>query len=90
MNTDWTDLNKEARYGFGGNNTHSNRAGVQDVLEAIVSKDNKVTLYELFEMHAVARGEIVDSREDADFVFSTYDGDITPYNIAEINSEYIK
>lgn len=85
----WTDLNKRANYGYGGNNLHSNKAGVEQTLEAIVEKDNKVTLFELFSMHATARGELVDNKEDADVIFSTYEG-ITPYDISVINSEYIK
>jgi hypothetical protein len=84
----WTDLSKRAQFGYGGNNTHSNRVGTEALLEAIVDKDNKVSLYELFMMHAIARGEPVKNKEDADTVFSTYEG-VTPYDTAVINSEYI-
>lgn len=84
----WTDLNKRAEFGYGGNNTHSNGAGIEEILEAIVDKDNKVSLYELFMMHAIARGEPVKNKEDADIVFSPYEG-VTPYDVAVINSEYL-
>lgn len=72
---------------FPGNNVENNRATIEQTLEAIVSKDNKVTLYELFNLHAV-RGTLVDNKEEADTVFSIEDG-ITPYNIDVINSEFI-
>jgi len=84
----WTDLSQRARYGCWGNNLHSNRAGLQETLEAIVDKSNKVSLYELFMMHAIARGEPVKNKEDADTVFSTFEG-VTPYDTAVINSEYV-
>ena len=84
----WTDLSKQARYGSWGNNLHSNRAGITDILEAIVDKSNKISLYELFTLHAIARGEQVKNKEDADIVFSTYEG-VTPYDTTVINSEYL-
>ena len=86
----WTDLStsKRALTFHGGNNVESNQATISQTLRAIVSLDNKTTLYDLFTMHAKARGTLVDNKDDADFVFSL-DGDITPYNITEINNEYV-
>ena len=84
----WTDLSKRPQYGSWGNNLHSNRAGLTDILEAIVDKSNKVSLYELFSLHTAARGELVENKEDADIVFSMYEG-VTPYDISVINSEYL-
>jgi len=84
----WTDLSKRAEFHNYGNNTHSNRAGVQEILEAIVDKSNKVSLFELFALHAEARGELVENKEDADVVYSFSEG-ITPYDVSIINSEYI-
>lgn len=84
----WADLTTSTRSFYGGNNVESNRASIADTLEAIVSSDNKVTLFELFMLHARARGEVVESKEEADTVFSMTDG-ITPYHINDITSEYM-
>jgi hypothetical protein len=84
----WADMNTVGRPGWRPNNIKSNRASIAETLEAMVSIDNKVSLYELFKMHAAFRGEIVKDREEADMVFSLDEG-ITPYDIALINSEYV-
>lgn len=90
----WTDLTTPGNYSYGfggyygGNNVENNRASIEETLEAITNIKNKVTLFELFKMHASARGELVGSKEEADTVFSVYEG-ITPYNITLINSEYL-
>lgn len=84
----FADLNTSTSYMYGGNNIHSNRASIQETLEAVVSLDNKITLYELFMLHAIARGELVGNKDDADSVFSISEG-ITPYDISIINSEYL-
>lgn len=84
----WADLNTSTRYMHGGNNLHSNRASIQETLEAVVSLDSKVTLYELFMLHAQARGKLVLNKDDADTVFSINEG-VTPYDISTINSEYL-
>jgi len=49
---------------------------------------NKISLYQLFEMHGVARGEIVEHKEQADTLFSLTEG-ITPYHINKINADFI-
>ena len=84
----WTDLSTTGRSHFGGNNIHSNQATVEQTLQAITSLDNKVNLYELFKMHAHARGTLVEDREDADVVFAMDEG-VTPYDIATINSDFL-
>jgi len=84
----WADLATARRIGYGGNNVESNRASIEETVEAIVTMKNKLSLYELFMLHARTRGEVVDNKEDADVVFSMYEG-ITPYNIPTINSEYL-
>jgi len=73
----------------GGNNVENNRASIQDMVEAFTSLDNKITLGELFQLHAEARGELVSNREDADFVFAMDDADVTPYDVTTINSDYL-
>ena len=50
---------------------------------------NKPNLHDLFRMHAEARGELVDTIEEADTVFSLEKG-ITPFDTDVIVSEYLK
>jgi hypothetical protein len=71
-----------------GNNVESNKSTIEEVLAAIVNLDSKVSLGELFALHGMARGTIVDTVEEADAVFSMTKG-ITPYNVTEINAEYL-
>ncbi len=86
----WADMTTRSSYGYRrhGNNVESNRASIEQTTEALVDINNKVNLYELFLFHADARGSRVENREDADTVFA-WDGDVTPYDISVINSEYI-
>jgi len=88
----WCDLNTNSRISFRGarvgNNIHSNKASIQQTLESIVKASNKVSLHKLFELHATARGEIVNTREEADTIFSLDEG-TTPYDVNVISSEYI-
>ena len=70
------------------NSVETNRANLLDVVEGAMSLDNKPTLYDLFTMHAEARGEIVDDIEDAETVFS-WDGDVKPTDANTILSEYL-
>ena len=88
----WADLTTSSlhrnRVRHGGNNVHAQRATTEQNLKAIVTSANKVTLYELFKMHAKARGKIVKDPTKADTVFSLHEG-ITPYDINTINSEFV-
>lgn len=89
----WTDLAARPRNPvndgwYRGNNVENNRARIKDIVEAITTNNNKVSLYELFNIHGEARGTIVDSPEDADVVYS-WNGDITPKNTNVIHSEYV-
>ena len=70
------------------NNGVSNRASFGNILESFTSLDNKISLYSLFELHALARGNIVETKEESDIVFG-WEGDVTPYDISVINSEYL-
>jgi len=89
----WCDLAHNERSGsIGPINLESNKATTTDLLEAMLSLENKPTLHQLFRLHAEARGtEFVDKAEDADTVFSweVAEGKITPYDIDVINSEYL-
>jgi len=71
-----------------GNNVENNRASIQDTLKSIVNLGNKPNLYQLFEAHAHARGELVESKEEADTVFSIDEG-ITPFDIDKISAEFL-
>ena len=48
----------------------------------------KPDLFDLFELHGIARGNIVEDREKAKTVFSVEDG-ITPYEIEKILADFI-
>lgn len=91
----WTDISTNGKqfdtdkYGTSGNNVENNKATIRDMIEAFTNLDNKITLGELFEMHATARGSIIDKREDADFVFAMDDADVTPYDIIDINADFL-
>ncbi|MCH2207114.1 MAG: TerD family protein [Lentisphaerales bacterium] len=84
----YCDLSTMRSVHWGGNNVESNAASIEQTLRSIVQANNKVTLYKLFEMHAQARGELVETKEAAETVFSLDKG-ITPYDINVISSEYI-
>ena len=85
----WVDLRISNNAMYGGNNIESNRASIQDKLKAIVNCNNKMTLYELFELHAIARGQLVAEKEEADTVFGLNEG-IGPYDINTINAEFVR
>lgn len=75
-----------------GNNIEAHKAKIEDMLKLFTDINNKVTLYELFSLHAKARSNgIVDNKDDADFIFSLSmdDGHITPYHINDIVSYYL-
>lgn len=70
------------------NSVETNRASLIDIVEGAMSLDNKPTLFDLFTLHAEARGEIVDNIEDAEMVFS-WSGDVKPTDANVILSEYL-
>lgn len=85
----WTDLYTTRQMYFGGNNVHSNKPTTQRMLQGMITLDSKVSLYELLATHASARSDgIVETKEEADVVFG-FEGDVTPYDITTINSEYV-
>ena len=81
----WADLPLTSSTGL--NNINSNQSGIGYTLKSILNIC-KPNLYDLIEMNALARGELVFSREEADVVFAL-DGDITPYDTDIIVSEYL-
>jgi len=91
----WTDLTlkrhpnwKHAHMANNGNTVETNRVGIGETIESMISLDNKPTLHDLFTLHGEARGEIVDSPEEADVVFG-WNGQVTPYDINKINADFL-
>jgi hypothetical protein len=68
-------------------NVEGNKRGLAHLGRAMVGLV-KPTLYDLFVLHAEARGERVFERENADLVIAT-DGDITPFDVTTIMSVYL-
>lgn len=71
----------------GGNNVESNLNGVAATCYS-VTKVKKPNLYDLAVLNAEARGELVETKEEADIVFSEDEG-ITPYDIDAWVSNYL-
>jgi len=71
-----------------GNNVEAHKASLGQTAEFFMTRNNQVSIKQLMEWHAEARGELVDDPSEADFVVS-FDGDLTPMHVTEINSEYI-
>ena len=69
------------------NNLAGNKSSVAYAIEAIVEM-KKPNLYDLFEMHANARGKIVNDINKADTVFSIKEG-ITPYDFEVIAAKFM-
>lgn len=89
----WVDLAmRRGSWGRGsyyaGNNVQNNKAGIERTLRAIV-RNKKPSLRKLFEMHAFSRGEIVNDKDQADTIFS-FDEGTTPFDIDDINSEFLE
>ena len=81
----WSDIALKSR----GPINNSRQAGESLVLMGkAITGLIKPTLYELFDMHAEARGSRVDSPAEADTVFSLQDG-ITPFDADRIMSEFM-
>lgn len=84
----WVDvsINSSSR---SHSNVHTLQGSIEDTVMAIIESKNKTSLYELFELHAAARGaDIVESAEEADVKFAI-NGDVSPYDATIINSEYL-
>lgn len=82
----WSDLAlKSNPYLY--NNIEGNEKGMVLMGKAITNL-SKFNLYQLFKMHANARGTIIDEIDKADTVFSV-DRGITPFDIEKIMSEFM-
>jgi hypothetical protein len=81
----WCDmaLRRDPRW---ANNVHGNLGGIALTLRSLVEM-HKPSLYDLFTLHARARGQRVATPEEADTVFSVADG--TPFRLEEIASQFL-
>ncbi|GIP22152.1 TerD family protein [Paenibacillus sp. J22TS3] len=82
----WTDLSL-TRHPYYYNNVEGNQKGMVLMGKAMTAL-RKPDLYDLFMLHAQARGELVDARDQAGSVFSVDKG-VTPFDIELIMSEYL-
>jgi hypothetical protein len=69
------------------NSVQNNLRGIALSLHALTSL-KKPTLYDLFELHAQARGTLVGTPEEAETVFSVASG--TPFRLDEIASQFLQ
>jgi len=83
----WLDLNGNVKGGR-PNNVESNAASIVDMAQSALMLSNKLNLYDFFELHADSRGQQIESREEADTVFSLDEG-VTPFDIAKIGAEFM-
>lgn len=81
----WSDLSLKSPVGANARNQHNKGViGCKYVME-----HQRPSLYDLFLLHTLARGELVYSAEKADTVFSLNKG-VTPYDFDIIASQYLK
>lgn len=83
----WSDMTGEANSIGTANNVANTITGLAASLKSILYA-NKPTLRELINLHVEARGNLVETKEEADTIFSMDDG-ITPFDIDIIASEYL-
>lgn len=82
----WTDL-ALTRYPDYHNNVEGNQKGIVLMGRAMTTL-RKPDLYDLFMLHAKARGELVDTKDQADTIYAVDEG-VTPYDIEQIMAEYL-
>ena len=83
--TIWTDL--ALRHYPSWNNVQNNLRGVSLMLRAMTSHQAP-NLYDLFTLHAQARGTLIEKQDEAQTVFAV-DSGITPYEIDRIRAEFL-
>ena len=82
----WTDLSL-TRHPHYHNNVEGNQKGMVLMGKAMTAL-RKPDLYDLFMLHAKARGESVDHAEQAETIFSVEHG-VTPFDIEHIMADYV-
>ena len=81
----WCDMALKNNPNF-VNNVHANLGGIALMLQSFVTM-KKPSLYDLFLLHAAARGTVVETHEQAESVFSVAVG--TPFRLDEIGSQFL-
>jgi len=81
----WCDMGLRSHPNF-QNNVHGNQKGMNITVRSLVELQ-KPNLYDLFRLHAIARGEQVGSPDGAETVFSV--ANETPFRTEEIASQYM-
>lgn len=86
----WLDIGTQKGYANSivPNNVRTNRASLIDTITSAMHLDNKPTLYDLFFLHASARGTVVKKPEQADLRIG-WDGDIKPTDTTKILAEFL-
>ncbi|MGE6576907.1 TerD family protein [Paenibacillus xylanexedens] len=82
----WTDLALTSHPDY-YNNVEGNQKGMVLMGKALTNL-RKPDLHDLFMLHAKARGELVDTIDQADTIYSVDQG-VTPYDIEHIMAEYL-
>ncbi|KPV60992.1 cytoplasmic protein [Paenibacillus sp. A3] len=82
----WTDLALK-KHPYYYNNVEGNQKGMVLMGKAMTTL-TKPTLYDLFTLHATARGRKVEHADEAETVFAV-DRGVTPYDISTIMSEFV-
>lgn len=73
---------------LGGNNLESNLTGIALACYTMVHT-HRTSLYDLLRMHVDARGEVCETKEEADVIFDVEEG-ITPFDTEIILAEYMQ
>jgi hypothetical protein len=81
----WADVAMKSRPAATAFSSNDNLAKLSKAMMNL----KKPNLFDLFFLHADARGTIVNSKEEADVIFSPYEG-ITPFDVDMILTEYLK
>ena len=84
----WIDMNMPVSENFSSNNylNQTDIAHLEDVLKYFVNK-KYVTMYELLQLNAIARGTQVFEKENADIIFNKVDND-NPLPLNDILANY--
>jgi len=82
----WCDLALTSQPNY-YNNVEGHQSGIV-LMGKAMSDMQKCNLYDLFRLHAMARGTLVENEEAADIIYSPERG-VTPFDIEMIMSEYI-
>lgn len=85
MEVVWTDLAVSNDSYI--NNVHTNRNRIKLAMKSMLNVI-KPNMYDLAMLHTLARGELVEDKEEADIIFSLSEG-ITPYDVDIIMGEYL-